>query len=516
MTERKFSSCRGYYSEIEDYVVMKNSDIVKDVRIGPCAYIKGVNKLKNVTVNSTEEAYTQIGEGCELVNGIIGHGCRIFYGVKAVRFILSSFSQLKYGARLINSFLGDNSTISCCEVLNSLLFPAHEQHHNNSFLCAAVVQGQSNMAAGATIGSNHNSRAADGEIIAKRGFWPGLCVSIKHNSRFASYTLLVKGDFMHELDIRIPFSLVSNDTFKNQLVVVPGYWFLYNMYALMRNNSKFIARDKRKFKNQYIEYDILAPDTINEVIDALSEIEYAVGKAFATDFQREDYGALGKELLDRDIDLPHREILLENTECSSRKVILIKVKESYSLFKKIVSYHAALQLAEQCTTAGGINNFLQNIDQLKSERLTFENIGGQLIPTNDVANLLEQIRSGEIQSWDEVHQRYHLWSKTYPLNKLKHALASLAEISGKPIETWDSDFIRTCLNDSLQMKTWIYEEIYRSRAKDYKNPFKQMVYDSYSEMETVIGKLEDNTFIRQQKEELNQYQEKISALLNND
>jgi ribonuclease HIII len=66
------------------------------------------------------------------------------------------------------------------------------------------------------------------------------------------------------------------------------------------------------------------------------------------------------------------------------------------------------------------------------------------------------------------------------------------------------------------MKTWIYEEIYRSRAKDYKNPFKQMVYDSYSEMETVIGKLEDNTFIRQQKEELNQYQEKISALLNND
>jgi ribonuclease HIII len=99
---------------------------------------------------------------------------------------------------------------------------------------------------------------------------------------------------------------------------------------------------------------------------------------------------------------------------------------------------------------------------------------------------------------------------------LKHALASLAEISGKPIETWDSDFIRTCLNDSLQMKTWIYEEIYRSRAKDYKNPFKQMVYDSYSEMETVIGKLEDNTFIRQQKEELNQYQEKISALLNND
>lgn len=82
-------------------------------------------------------------------------------------------SQLKYGARLINSYLGDNSTISCCEVLNSLIFPAHEQHHNNSFLCASTVLGQSNMAAGATIGSNHNSRGADGELLAGRGFGRG-------------------------------------------------------------------------------------------------------------------------------------------------------------------------------------------------------------------------------------------------------------------------------------------------------------------------------------------------------
>src|SRR5215211_5818314 len=93
-----------------------------------------------------------------------------FYGVKAVRFFMASHSQLKYGARLINSYLGNNSTISCCEVLNSLIFPSHEQHHNNSFLCAALLNGQTNIAAGATIGSNHNSRGADGEMIAGRGF----------------------------------------------------------------------------------------------------------------------------------------------------------------------------------------------------------------------------------------------------------------------------------------------------------------------------------------------------------
>ncbi len=184
MTEQEFKKERGYYGKVGDRTVIKNSAIIKDVWIGSDAYIKGANKIKNVTIHSSEEATTQIGEGCELVNGIIGKGCRVFYGVKAVRFVMASHSQLKYGARLINSYLGSNATISCCEVLNSLIFPAHEQHHNNSFLCAALVMGQSNIPAGATIGSNHNSRAADGEIIAGRGFWrKALCVSLKHNSK---------------------------------------------------------------------------------------------------------------------------------------------------------------------------------------------------------------------------------------------------------------------------------------------------------------------------------------------
>src|SRR4030065_1479273 len=107
----------------------------------------------------------------------------MFYGCKAVKFILGNNSSLKYGARLIHSFLGDNSTTSCGEVLNNLVFPAHEQHHNNSFLIASVLLGQSNIAAGATIGSNHNSRAADGALLVGRGFWPGLRGSVAHTSR---------------------------------------------------------------------------------------------------------------------------------------------------------------------------------------------------------------------------------------------------------------------------------------------------------------------------------------------
>src|SRR5205085_3148287 len=132
-----------------------------------------------------------------------------------------------------------------------------------------------------TIGSNHNSRSADGELIAGRGFWPGLCVSLKHNSKFATYSLIAKGDYTHELNIPIPFSLISNDDNRDRLIIMPAYWFMYNMYALARNASKYIDRDKRTEKIQYLEYDWLAPDSVNEMFDALEMMKKFTGKALA-------------------------------------------------------------------------------------------------------------------------------------------------------------------------------------------------------------------------------------------
>ena len=224
MTNAVFTKRRGTYGSIGDGSVLKSNGVIKDVALGESSYVKGANKLKNLTINSREDARTQIGEGVELVNGIIGFGCKIFYGCKAVRFVMCDNSSLKYGARLIHSVLGENSTVSCCEILNNLIFPAHEQHHNTSFLIASLVKGQSNMAAGATVGSNHNSRAPDGEIEAGRGFWPGLCTSVKHSSRFASFCLLAKGDYRYELDIPFPFCLVDNDYKQDRLVLIPAYW----------------------------------------------------------------------------------------------------------------------------------------------------------------------------------------------------------------------------------------------------------------------------------------------------
>ena len=53
---------------------------------------------------------------------------------------------------------------------------------------------------------------------------------------------------------------------------MPAYWFMYNMYALARNAWKYQDRDKRTLRTQHIEYDYLAPDTINAMFDAIQAV----------------------------------------------------------------------------------------------------------------------------------------------------------------------------------------------------------------------------------------------------
>ncbi len=520
-TQKEYDVQRGYYGKIGDRTIVKNTSIIKDAWIGSDAYIKGANKLKNITVSSSAEAPSQIGEGCEMVNGVMGLGCKAFYGVKAVRFIMASHSQLKYGARLINSYLGNNSTISCCEVLNSLIFPSHEQHHNNSFLCAATVLGQSNMAAGATIGSNHNSRSPDGELIAGRGFWPGLCVSLKHNSRFASFNILAKGDYPAELDIPFPFTLISNDTANDQLLLMPAYWFMYNIYAIARNEWKYNDRDARIEKIQRIEFDSLAPDTINEIQRALHLLCLFTGKAFARykkmikDISEDQYIRMGKKLLEKNDGFTDQlEVLAEGVENSDRKCVILKVQQAYTIFKELVSYYAAMQ-SLQCISDNNLktfSSFIKRIPRL-GRNLEWINVGGQLIPAPELLKFRKQIHAGKIRNWDDVHSFYSEQGKIYDKLKFEHAIVVWCAVNNIPLATFSKKHFAEILQKALHTKQWLTEGIFESRAKDYSNPFRLMVFDNKEEMESVWGRLEDNSFILMQQKELKQFKKKINAVI---
>ncbi len=514
ITQEAFDNRRGYYGITGEQCVIKNSLILKDVKIGSYCYIKGANKLKNLTINSTAEEPTQIGEGVELVNGIIGYGCHIFYGCKAVKFILGSNSNLKYGARLINSFLGDNSTISCCEVLNNLIFPAHEQHHNNSFLIASVVMGQSNMAAGATIGSNHNSRANDNEIQAGRGFWPGLCTSVKHSCRFASFVLLSKADYPAEMNIPLPFSLLNNNVSRDQLEIMPAYWWLYNMFALARNTWKFQNRDKRINKVQNIEFDAFAPDTMEEVIHAMHLLEEWTAKAYLRKndmpgkYSGIELHELGIKLLNGEQKIVDElEVLGENLENTHRKTVIIKPYKAWHAYRDMLIYYGVSNVLgyfkeKPDSSLSSLHNDLKG-----KRKQNWVNLGGQIMPEEDLDKLRKDIGTGKLSSWKQIHKRYdQLWEK-YKTDKRKHAYITLLEITGNTYlsaSAWKS-----ILKEAERIQEYVCDQVYISRKKDYENPFRKATFRNAEEMKAAIGEVDDNSFIVQVRKETEEYKKKI-------
>jgi len=518
ITQRQFDARRGFYGTVGDACVIKNSRIIKDVKIGSCCYIKGANKLKNLTINSSEAEPTQIGEGVELVNGIVGLGCRIFYGCKAVRFVIGNNTTLKYGARLIHSLLGDNSTVSCCEMLNNLIFPAHEQHHNNSFLVASLMLGQSNIAAGATIGSNHNSRANDGEIQAGRGFWPGLCTTLMHYCRFASFVLLAKGDYPAELDIPLPFALVSDDVAHDRLLVMPAYWWMYNMYALARNTWKFQTRDRRKTRTQQIEFDYLAPDTAEEMLRAMTLLEIWTAKAHlrrrgdALEGEAEDeLAALGRELLlDGEDKTGGLEVLGENMENSRRKVVILKARGGYRAYRQMLQYYAVKNLLAYMK-ANPAANLKATCDALTGQReMDWVNLGGQLARAGAVDRLLGEIKSGKLGSWAEIHRAYdEVWQR-YPLDKQHHAFACLRELLG--VDRLPPDLWHSALDEAVRTQEFIREQVHLTRKKDYDNPFRRTTFRSAEEMRAVVGTPEDNGFVKQVREETQTFTGLVEAV----
>ena len=517
ITQASMDNHRGYYGTIGNSCVIKNCWILKDCKVGPHCYIKGASKLKNVTINSSEEEPSQIGEGVIMVNGITGYGCRIFYSVVATRFVLGDNCQLKYGARIINSVLGDNSTISCCEVLNNLIFPSHEQHHNNSFLISACVMGQSNMAAGATVGSNHNSRGADGEIVASRGFWPGLCSSVKHSSRFASFTILAKGDYPSELNIKLPFCLVNNNTKRDELEVMPGYWWMYNMYAIARNTSKYQSRDRRKRKIQNIEFETFAPDTMEETIEGRKLIEVWVAQAYLkqqgieNNLEHKELRLLGQDLLVNKPEVVDQlEVFAEGMEHGKRKVRVIKPRRAYNAYGEMLTYYAINNIkkyleADPTHTIDTLNSLFEGKRLRK-----WINLGGQTMPEEYVDKLRKDIGNGKLNSWDAIHKRYNdLW-KDYQTEKLRHSYLSLLYLL--QTDTLTHEAWNQLVDESIRIQQYVCDQVFETRKKDYDNPYRNATFRNDAEKEAVVGKIEDTSFVKQIKLETEKFINEIRTL----
>ncbi|MEO6932922.1 MAG: hypothetical protein ABI151_14915, partial [Chitinophagaceae bacterium] len=227
----------------------------------------------------------------------------------------------------------------------------------------------------------------------------------------------------------------------------------------------------------------------------------------------EEIRFVGKKLLiEKDPIVNELEVLATGFENSHRKVILAKVLSCYHIFRDLLNYYAVIELVGLHEKSGldAVNDFLTSFDA-DEEACGWSNIGGQLITQAACTEFVHDIHEGRIGDWQMVHEFYSIQAADYPMQKLTHAFCILHRFSSHDCKNADS--LKTLLEKALETRNWISDGIFESRAKDYSNPFRRMMYSSEEEMNAVLGSLQDNGFIEEEERAHKKFTQSVKVLM---
>ena len=428
----------GLYADIKtetmghigENATIEHVKVIHNTHFESHAMLSGCCEIQHSFIDSTAEEPARIGAGVILRNAIVHRGANLDSRAFLSDVLVGQQVSISEGARVYQSAIGDNSHIAGCEIGHSFLYPCHEQHHSNSFLIAAHIQGQSNVAAGATLGSNHNGRKNDVDLVAGRGFWPGLCSSLAFPCSFAPYTLIAKGAYPRPLHIPFSFSLINNNIQDNCLEIMPAFWWMHNAYAMMRNEWKYKNRDKRKKHTQYYDSLPLAPDTIHIVM--------------------ENHRLLTRHLAG-EAELPQMEM-------SNRPVRILKEKEAVTAYREMMLCYV---LGE-----GVFNNKPDTLIELSEDiDLQWINAGGNVLTTEQWTTLckassLKESHKLQLEYVDENFSFVHLQDAICLLDYL---------CDGKITKSR----IQVLYSEAIAAQVHFYERVIEERKKDLTSGFRK-------------------------------------------
>ena len=184
-----------------------------------------------------------------------------------------------------------------------------------------------------------------------------------------------------------------------------------------------------------------------------------------------------------------------DAEKSRRDTVAVKARLGYEAYGQMLHIYAARNLVSYLV-ANPEKTYADMCSDLSGPRtIDWVNMGGQLVPDDDISALRRGIGTGQISSWDAVHARYDsLWQK-YPNDKYRHAFAvfgMLLESETPGMPRW-----RAFLEQSVEVQNLVRDRVQSSRAKDYSNPFRRATYLNDEEMAAALGTLDDNSFVKQ-------------------
>ena len=272
---QKYASDRG---TIGNHVRIMNTGVIENLRIGDYANICGAYRLKNGSINSSEEAPVYIGHGVICDDFIVSSGSHIDDGAMLSRCFVGQACKLGHGYMASDSLFFSNCQGENGEACAIFAGPFTVTHHKSTLLIAGMF---SFMNAGS--GSNQSNHMYKlGPIhqgTLERGAKTTSDSYVLWPARIGAFSLVMGRHTGHCDTSNLPFSYLIEQ--QNSTYLVPGV----NLRSVgtIRDAQKWPKRDKRTDSNRldFINYNLLSPYTIQKMFkgrDILLELRHASGE----------------------------------------------------------------------------------------------------------------------------------------------------------------------------------------------------------------------------------------------
>ena len=272
---REHSSERGW---VGDHVSIRNTRHINGVRIGDCAVVSGVSRLRNGSVNSNAAAPVTIAHGVIADDFILCSGSHVADNTSLERCFVGQSCHLGHGYSASDSLFFSNCQGENGEACAIFAGPFTVTHHKSTLLIAGMF---SFMNAGS--GSNQSNHMYKlGPIhqgILERGAKTASDSYILWPARVGAFSLVMGRHVTHSDTSNLPFSYLIEQ--QNTTYLVPGV----NLRSVgtIRDAQKWPRRDAREDPDHLdcINYNLLSPYTIQKMfkgIQLLKNLQHSSGE----------------------------------------------------------------------------------------------------------------------------------------------------------------------------------------------------------------------------------------------
>lgn len=429
--------------------IINSKEITNTVVKDDCE-INGASRLSDCTILSSKDASVYIGTGVICENSIISDGCSITNSVKMQDCFVGEACQISNGFTAEASVFFANSYMANGEACTAFCGPFSASHHKSSLLIGGEFSFYN--AGSNTNFSNHAYKMGPMHYgTLERGTKTASGAYVLMPAKIGAFSVCF-GKLMNHPDMRcLPFAYLL--AYGETMYIVPGRNI--TTVGLYRDIKKWPKRDKRaaSSRKSIINFDWLSPFTVGEIVQGKKILE-ALRQAGGDNVSSYNY---------------HEYII-----------------NASSLRKGIKYYDIALRIYMGAVLKRAVKGgFLGKPTSTVGEG-DWNDLSGLLLPASEEQRLLDDIKSGTIESIREVldrfndinnHYREYQWAWTYKLILDYYGLEELTEASMQRIR---EDYVRA-------RRAWI-AEIRKDAEKEFAmGDVEQDVFDDF------ISKLDHET-----------------------